>query len=67
MRNITLTKLIYQIISSISFEMNEIINYSDEVNVGCPEGLLGNFERSITLYINKQIKNNAQVFQISVF
>ena len=34
---------------SISFEMNEIINYSDvNMNVGCPEGLLGNFITDIT-------------------
>ena len=48
---------------SISFEMNEIINYSDvNMNVGGPEGLLGNFITDLSLlYINKQIKNNAHI------
>ena len=44
---------------SIAHEMNRIINYSTtNMNVGCPEGLLGNFISDLSLlYIKKQLIN----------
>ena len=45
---------------SISSEMNQVINYSNiNMNVGCPEGLLGNFITDLSiLYLKKQININ---------
>ena len=43
---------------SISNEMNRVINYSEvNMNVGCPEGLLGNFITDLSLlYIKKELR-----------
>lgn len=44
---------------SIAKEMDEIINHSDiTMNVGCPEGLLGNFITDLSqAYVKREVKN----------
>ena len=54
---------------SISSEMNQVINYSNiNMNVGCPEGLLGNFITDLSiLYLKKQININENIPDFCVF